>query len=490
VNVTDYLLDGKPGQELALLFPARDATYSVLVSTVHRTAASLAASGVRKGDRVLLLAENSFFWVSAYLATLRIGAVSVPLATIISAADLAYIIESTSPACALASGLQAKKHATVLGGVPLVIESDWEKQINRDPVAEIPSDGTSAGDLAALMFTSGSTGQPRGVMVTHGNIIANTDSIIAALSLTSSDRVMAVLPFHYCFGTSLLHTHLRVGGSIVIDNRFLYPEAVLRRMNETRCTGFAGVPSHFQILLRKSGLGKMNFPHLRYVQQAGGHLAPVFLRELRESLPGKQIFVMYGQTEATARLTTLPAGMLDAKPGSIGKPIPGVSLQLITEDGRLAGPGETGEIVAQGANITAGYWHDNAETSHCFRNGRLHTGDIATMDEDGFYFIVGRAKDFLKCGGKRVSARQLEETMLEHPDVVEAAIVGIPDEVLGEAVKAFVVPRTLDERALEESLRQFCKSRLPIAFQPKEIIITTALPKNSAGKILKAALPR
>lgn len=301
---------------------------------------------------------------------------------------------------------------------------------------------------------------------------------------------MAVLPFHYCFGTSLLHTHLRVGGSIVIDNRFLYPEAVLRRMDETRCTGFAGVPSHFQILLRNSGIRKMSFPHLRYVQQAGGHLAPVFLRELREALPGKQIFVMYGQTEATARLTTLAPEMLESKLGSIGKPLAGIKLQLLTEDGRAAAPGETGEIVADGDNITLGYWRNETEAAVTFRNGRLHTGDMATMDEDGFLFIVGRAKDFLKCGGKRVSARQLEEVMLEHQGVLEAAVIGIADDVLGEAVKAFVVPRMAGLETLEEELRQFCKSKLPPPFQPKQIVVTAALPKNSSGKVLKTALPR
>src|SRR4029077_6932928 len=164
------------------------------------------------------------------------------------------------------------------------------------------------------------------VMVSHRNIIANTESIIDYLQLQSADRVMTVLPFHYCYGRSLLHTPLRVGGSLVLDHRFMFPDKVLQRMVETECTGFAGVPSHFQILLRNSSLRTRTFPKLRFVQQAGGNLPPVFLQELREILPNAKIFVMYGQTEATARLSYLPPGFLEAKAGSIGRGMKGVRL--------------------------------------------------------------------------------------------------------------------------------------------------------------------
>ncbi len=160
-------------------------------------------------------------------------------------------------------------------------------------------------------------------MVTHGNIIANTNSITEYLGLTERDSIMTVLPFHYCFGTSLLHTHLRVGGRLVIDSRFMYPERILQHMQSSQCTGFAGVPSHFQILLRRSGIDRMDFPHLRYVQQAGGHLAPAFIREFRKALPAVQMFVMYGQTEATARLAYVPPEMLDKKLAQLAKRFPG-----------------------------------------------------------------------------------------------------------------------------------------------------------------------
>jgi len=279
-----------------------------------------------------------------------------------------------------------------------------------------------------------------------------------------------------------------VGGSLVVDPRFRYPETVLQRMQATECTGFAGVPSHFQILLRKSGLRKKRFPHLRYVQQAGGHLAPFFIRELREALPNTQVFVMYGQTEATARLSYLAPEMLEKKLGSIGKGIPGVKLCVQNESGGEVSIGEVGEIVAEGENVARGYWRAPEESATSFRNGKLYTGDLATVDQDGFIYLVDRAKDFLKCGGKRVSCRQLEDQLLEFDALLEAAVIGVPDDVLGEAVKAFVVPQQADSKGLAGRLHLFCKERMPLELIPREIVVLDALPKNSSGKVLKQNL--
>jgi acyl-CoA synthetase (AMP-forming)/AMP-acid ligase II len=325
-------------------------------------------------------------------------------------------------------------------------------------------------------------------MVSHGNILSNTESIIEYLGLSASDRMMVVLPFHYCFGTSLLHTHLMAGGELVLDSGFMYSESFLRRMVETECTGFAGVPSHYQLLLRSSGLPRMKFPHLRHVQQAGGCLAPVFLRELIKALPGVQIFIMYGQTEATARLSYLPPSMLQTKIGSIGKGMPGVELRVVNDHGGDVLPGEVGEVVANGANVARGYWCEPQESAVVFRDGLLYTGDLATVDEDGYIFIVDRARDFLKCGGKRVSCRQIEEQLLVFRELQEAAVIGIPDAVLGEAVKAFVVSRHKDHNGLPEQVLSFCKSHLPPQQVPKEIVVLSSLPKNSAGKVLKSRL--
>ena len=499
-NVTEFLLEGKPASRVALQFVGSEYTYGELRDAAADISRFLVEAGGQKGDRVILIADNSFFWVAAYLGILQAGLVCVPLPASLVPRDLTYVLELTEPQFAFMQAGFLTKQASHFRHLQVVTDHEVACASDQFPVksfAEITSQGYSSApllpsvdphDLAALMFTSGSTGKPRGVMVSHGNIVANTNSIIQYLELTENDRIMTVLPFHYCFGTSLLHTHLRVGGTLVIDPRFMYPEKILQRMVDSACTGFAGVPSHFQILLRSSSLRKKTFPHLRYIQQAGGHLAPAFVRELQEALPHTQIFVMYGQTEGTARLSYLSPKLLGTKPGSIGKGIPGVKLRVLDESGEEVRPGEVGEIVAEGDNVTEGYWHAPEETAACFRHGALFTGDLATVDEDGFIYVVDRAKEFLKCGGKRVSCRQLEDRLLEFDGLLEAAVVGIPDDVLGEAVRAFVVPRLPAGDGLEDRLHLFCKEHMPPALVPKNIVMLKSLPKNSAGKVLRQEL--
>jgi long-chain acyl-CoA synthetase len=235
-------------------------------------------------------------------------------------------------------------------------------------------------------------------------------------------------------------------------------------------------------------IGIVAFPHLRYVQQAGGHLAPALIQELKRALPGTQIFIMYGQTEATARLSYLPPEFLDAKPKSVGSGIPGVTLRVADESGLDVQPGEMGEIIAEGENVALGYWREAEETANTFCNGRLHTGDLATVDEDGFIYMIDRAEDFLKCGGKRVSCRQVENQLQEFDCLLEAAVLATPDEVLGEAVKAFLVARMPDCPAFEDCFRTFCKEHMLPQLVPREFVVMPQLPKNSAGKLLKHEL--
>jgi len=319
-------------------------------------------------------------------------------------------------------------------------------------------------------------------MLSHRDFIANTSSIVAAIGLTERDRAMAVLPFHYSFGASVLQTHLAVGGTVVIDKRFLFPDKVLQRMIETRCTGFAGVPSHYQILLRKSCFKQMEFPDLRWLQQAGGKLQAPFVRELREAKPSVRLYLMYGATEATARLSILDPDEVDARPASIGKGIPGVTLRIVDEQGRPVAPGEMGEIVAEGENIARGYFQDPAETAATFRDDRLHTGDLATIDPQGYVTVLGRAKSFLKCGGTRMSAERFEEALLAFPDIVEAAVIGVPDEVMGEAPAAFVVARDPADVTVADRLGEFASENLPIALRPKLIEVVPELPKSPPAR--------
>jgi long-chain acyl-CoA synthetase len=302
--------------------------------------------------------------------------------------------------------------------------------------------------------------------------------------------VMVVLPFHYCFGASLLHTHLMAGGCVVLNNDFkLFPEEVLQELQKKECTGLAGVPSTYQILLRKSRFRELPFPALRWFQQAGGKLPNPFIAEILGSFPRVRYFLMYGQTEATARLSYLPPDQLQNKLGSIGRGLPSTRLEVLKADGTPVTPGaeESGEIVAAGDNIALGYWNDPEETAKYFKHGKLYTGDIARVDRDGFIFIVEREREMIKSGGNRVSAKEVEDVIAELPQVVEVAVLGAPHELLGEAINAFVVV-SRDATITPHDVEAHCRKRLPSFKAPEKVTFLPNLPHNGSGKVLKPKL--
>ncbi|MCP4632509.1 MAG: AMP-binding protein, partial [candidate division Zixibacteria bacterium] len=344
-------------------------------------------------------------------------------------------------------------------------------------------------ELAQIIYTSGTTGNPKGVMLSHKNLCANTNSIIRYLGLSAFDRVMSVLPFYYSYGNSLLLTHIACSGSIVIDNRFAYPQKVLERMVEKKVTGFSGVPSTFAILAHKAGLKNFNLSSLRYITQAGGPMSPALANELKGALPDVKIFIMYGQTEASARLSYLEPELITEKSGSIGKAIPGVTLTVKNNKGEEVKPGETGEIIASGDNIMMGYWNNKADTNKVLKDDGLHTGDLATVDEDGFMFIVSRKSDMIKSGAHRISPKEIEEIIMEDNRVHEVAVIGEPDEIMGELLLALIVPRSEEEISSNDIIRH-CKKHLPLYKVPKRVEFRKSLPKTASGKIKKDVLRR
>jgi acyl-CoA synthetase (AMP-forming)/AMP-acid ligase II len=324
-------------------------------------------------------------------------------------------------------------------------------------------------------------------MISHKNLIANTGSIVEYLKLIQDDRMLVVLPFYYCYGLSLLHTHLRAGGSIIFNNSFIFLGGVLKNLIEYRCTGFAGVPSHFQILLRKSdSFKKTHFPDLKYVTQAGGKLAPIFIDEFRQSHPEVKFIVMYGQTEATARLSWLPPELYKKKKGSMGRGIPGVELKVINEGGEKIKPDETGEVIARGDNIMMGYYADDEGTKNAIRNGWLYTGDLGTVDEDGYIYLTARKKEIIKVGGKRISPKEIEAIILEMPEVIDCTIEGIDDEILGEAIKATIVITSEKNKAeIVDLIKQHCSKNLALYKIPQIFELSDQLMISSSGKKIK-----
>lgn len=443
-------------------------------------------------NNIVLVAPNSKFFMVAYLAIMKSGNVCVPLNPSIEENNLKFIVDLC----------KAK-----IGFVSPVLSQDPRWDLIEEVYTEIPEVGKGRNGfklnlfdedvfdgerLAEIIFTSGSTGEPKGVMITHNNIIANSDSIIRYLDLTADDVIHIVLPFYYCYGLSLLHTHLRVAGSMVFNNNFMFLGAVINDLKKYKCTGFAGVPSHFQVLLRKSKSFKTDhFPDLRYVTQAGGKLHKVFIQEFLDSQPDITFYVMYGQTEATARLSYLPPERLTDKLGSLGKAIPGVQLELVDDSGApVLKPGVVGELVARGENIMKGYLGDEEGTAAALKDGWLHTGDLAYRDEEGFFFHTARRKEIIKVGGRRISPKEIEEVIVTIPGVVDCSISAIFDEILGEALKAEVVVADLNDPAMKEStFKKLCGEKLAAEKVPQVFEFTSRMQVAATGKKTKSLNP-
>ncbi len=489
MNVFDYFFENTKHLDKEFVIGGKESITFKKVYADSLKVASYLKEHYGENRNIILICPNSVFFITAYLGILKSGNICVPLNYAIEEGNLDYILGLTeSPLMIVTDKFKVANSIKERSGIFNEIDLAEIAGAQETTVFESAFDEDR---IAEIIFTSGSTGEPKGVMISHRNILANTGSIIQYLNLTDRDRMCVVLPFFYCYGLSLLHTHLRVGGSIVLNNSFIFIGSVIKDLKEFQCTGFAGVPSHFQILLKKSQSFKnTKFPDLRFVTQAGGKLHAVFIDEFIHAFPEIPFFVMYGQTEATARLSYLPPKMLPSKMSSIGIAIPGVTLKVVTEDGNEAEIGVEGELLAKGDNVMLGYYKDEESTNRTLINGWLHTGDIAKKDKDGFIFIVARQKEIIKVGGKRVSPKEIEEVILSVPEVIDCTISGIEDELLGEAIKATIVINDLKEKdMIREQLLKTCSEKLSLYKIPQLFSFETHMKVNATGKKTKLNRP-
>ncbi|MCB0459707.1 MAG: acyl--CoA ligase [Flavobacteriaceae bacterium] len=437
---------------------------------------------VGQNQNIILIAPNSVFFITVYLGILKSNNVCVPLNPAIEQENLDYICKITESSIVVTTK-QIKKSLNLDVKLTLVDEDLFNEILVSDYLIN-DNESIKEDTLAEIIFTSGSTGSPKGVMISHKNIISNTSSIIEYLNLDIADTMCVVLPFYYCYGLSLLHTHLRAGASLVLNNTFIFLGTVINDLTQYKCTGFAGVPSHFQILLKKSQSFKVtHFPHLKYVTQAGGKLHNVFIEEFVHSFPKVKFYVMYGQTEATARLTYLPPDMLPCKIGSVGKAIPNVLIKVVDNIGQTVATDEEGELVAKGDNVMLGYYKDDEDTKMTIKNGWLYTGDIAKVDKDNFIYIVARKKEIIKVGGKRVSPKEIEDVILKIDEIVDCTIVGVQDEILGEALKAIIILNKLEKlKEVKNKIISKCKEKLALYKIPQFFEFDTKMNVKSTGK--------
>ena len=484
----------------AIVFQDRRVTYTELWRNICATTNFLLQHDFNTNDRVGILLENSPEYIEAYYAVLAAGGIAVGLNAANKAGELSNCLNHCGAKWLFAdsSHPELEEIAKQLGNIKIISIGKNNENIsyieNYMSVVNYPFDKelnlaalSDHNKPAAIIYTSGTTGNPKGVTLSHKNLYSNIHSILDYLHLDHTDSIVNVLPFYYSYGNSILHTHLAVGGKLVLVNSMLYPNKVLEKIEEETVTGFSGVPSTFALLLHRTRLSNYNLSSIRYMTQAGGPMAPASIAQLLNELPGIEFFVMYGQTEASARLSYLPPEKLKEKMGSVGIAIPGVTLEIRKDNGTMAKTGETGEIYATGENIMLGYWNSPDLTKKSITNGWLKTGDLAKYDDDGYIYIVGRSSDMIKSGANRISPKEIEEVIHQINGIEETVVVGVDDEILGQVIKAFIVPAK-DSTLNKKTILAHCKKNLPIYMIPKFVEFTNTLPKTTSGKIKRYQL--
>ncbi|MBB6281698.1 fatty acid--CoA ligase family protein [Geobacillus subterraneus] len=487
----------------AYVFMGERCTYQQLDAAVSKFADGLAQLGVRQGDHIALLLGNSPQFVIGLYGALRLGATVIPINPIYTPEEIAYILHNGDVKAVIGLDLlaplfvEAKKRLPLLKtaivcetpqgkekGIPLSTEMKSFAEVLAAGSPDFIGPELDDDDVAVILYTSGTTGKPKGAMLTHKNLYSNAQDTADYLGINENDRVIAALPmFHVFCLTVALNAPLMNGATVLIMPKFS-PAAMFTLTREEKATIFAGVPTMYNFLYQHVGGNEDDLRTLRLCI-SGGASMPVALLENFEKKFKVIVSEGYGLSEASPVTCFNPLDR-PRKPGSIGTNIKNVENKVVNEYGEEVPVGEVGELVVRGPNVMKGYYKMPEETAAALRDGWLHTGDLARMDEDGYFYIVDRKKEMIIVGGYNVYPREVEEVLYSHPDVVEAAVIGVPDPDYGEAVRAFVVAK--NPELTEEQLIAYCRERLAKYKVPGEISFLEELPKNATGKILRRAL--
>jgi len=440
-------------------------------------AAGFLSAGLQPGDRLLVSCAQSPASTLAYLGAMYAGIVPVPVEErLLATSGNGLAAKTKARALWSAHGTDCVVGDATEGANVLRIEGSFEPC---SPAALAPS-RCAESDLAALMPTSGSTGRPQLVMVTHGNLLSNTEAIIRSQRLGCGETALLVMPISYCFGASVMHTHLYQGGSVVFDSRFMFADKVINAINAHDCSTFAGVPLVYHALLRHSNLRSISLPRLRRFLQAGGALNTECIRELRRIVPNAEFFVMYGQTEATARISCLPPEFLNEKLGSAGVPLDNLEVRIGDENGQSVPLGLVGEIQVRGPSVCLGYFEDPESTARKYHGGWLKTGDLGSFDTEGYLWIHGRIDEFVKIRGRRVSFAEVESRIGAVAGVRECAAACVRHPEQGEGLALFVVAKDR-----EDSVKERIQYALPSHWAEAAVKFVEELPRTANGKIAR-----
>ena len=460
--------------------------YQLLDNASARIASMLAAKGVEEGDRVAIMLPNVPYFPAVYYGILRRGAVVVPMNVLLKAREVAYYLSDSGAELIFAwhGFLEAAEQGAESAGdveVVPVVPGEFEGLIfAHDPnsaVAEVEAD-----DTAVILYTSGTTGKPKGAELTHANLRKNVSAAVGLFGLGVGDMIFAGLPLFHSFGqTCTMNAAVCSGAAITLLPRF-DPGKALEILERDGCTVFEGVPTMYGALLHHPDRDKADVSSLRVCASGGASLPVEVMRGFEEAF-GCKILEGYGLSE-TSPVASFNHPDRERKPGSIGTPLAGVEFRLVDDGGNDVGPGEIGEILIKGHNVMKGYWERPEATAEAIKDGWFATGDMAKVDEDGYYFIVDRKKELIIRGGYNVYPREVEEVLYEHPAVREAAVVGIPHDEWGEEVGAAVGLKDGAE-VTEDELIAFVKEQVASYKYPRRIWFVDELPKGPTGKILK-----
>ncbi|MBV8266983.1 MAG: AMP-binding protein [Planctomycetaceae bacterium] len=503
MRVETFLEDStarSPGK-VALIVGDGRITYAEIDERANRVAHALRERGVRRDDRVVIFLENSAEAVVGIFGTLKAGAVFSVINAMTKADKLAYILNNCRAAAVITHDRLLATAAPAIDRAPLVVATlvvgaagapavrggaPYRAALDAAPPDPPAREGIDI-DLAMIIYTSGSTGSPKGVMMTHRNIDAAATSITTYLENSADDIILSALPLSFDYGLYQVLMAFKVGASVVLENSFAFPYAILRKMAAECATGFPLVPTMAAMLLQMKDLAPGSLPDLRYITNTAAALPPAHIRRLQELFPTARVYSMYGLTECK-RCTYLPPEQLAIRPESVGKAIPGTEAYVVNERGEPVQPGEVGVLVIRGAHVMKGYWEDPQATDRMLRPGRypwekvLYTGDLFKVDEEGYLYFVGRSDDIIKTRGEKVSPKEVENVLYALPGVWEAAVIGVPDPSLGMAIKAVIVP--VEEGCLtERDVVAHCARHLENFMVPKYVEFRAELPKTTTGKI-------
>ena len=487
----------KCGQQPAVVLGEDTLSYERLVHSAGALATGLSESGLARGDRVGLLLPNCPQFIISYLAITALGAVVVPVHCQLTVEEAGYILNHAQARALISLAefeplvgqlrqqVGSLTELLISGHCTLENVINLEKLMSACADRPVLSDAARREDAAALLYTSGTTGRPKGALLSHGNLLVNAQACMQVIGVTTEDRCLAVLPLFHSFGATVCMILPLLAGACVLLQTAFVPLDVLGAIEAHRVTIFAGVPSMFAVLTGCRTTRDYDLSSLRLCVSGGAPLPLEVLSGFKERY-GVPLVEGYGPTEASPVVSANPPDGVQ-KPGSVGLPIPGVQVRIVDEAGQDLPAGQVGEIIVAGPSVMSRYWQDPAATAEAIRAGWLYTGDLGKLDSDGYLYIVERKKDLIIVGGTNVYPQEVEGIIAQVSGVREVAVVGMPDPLRGERIKAFVVPGD-DTQLTAEQVIAHCREHLAPFKVPRLVEFRESLPKSHLGKVLKRKL--